>query len=729
MPQTANERLQDLTIAHATYLERYKRDQVRRIVALLNDELEPAVVAKLEARLERIARRGFDVGMHTTAALVNLKAAIDAEIHAFTATAQKMLRAELLQVAKAEAVWQVKTLEKVVPKEVALAARIDFTLPAPQTLKAIVDDGPINGALLKDWFKNMEDSAKRAVTKAVNVGLASGETTAQIVSRVRGTKALGYADGAMQGTRAQVRTAVNQAVSHVQSVASAQAAEANKDILKGEKWSATLDTSTCFPASTPVLTPDGEAHIESLSPGSMVVTHRGRARMVTALVRRSYTGPMVTLTVGGRQLAATADHQILLACGVWQEAGDLRPGQRVAGIGTHLGQERREPVAVFPFERLGLDSDHDVAGRAHASVSAPVPVDTLRVPVGAVDLQSDAAGEHEVHKVAANLDFALMFHSERFQGEPDVAFGRGLPLAATVAAPRAMPARLSLSRAHTEGAGARRAGNGGCRAPASLGAMPAPARPVPKEHRSASLAGYVDGFGPNAISRAVYVPPGVRRWDGERLAAGRADLCDPGVHGDNSAFAAAIHLGPQLAGLVPPSASLAGDLGERQTPCMPTHSEEGTITQISVEYTQDVEVYCLQVEEDSSFVAGGVVAHNCPVCAKLDGQIFPVGEGPPARSIHVGCRCPRIPVLKSWEEMGIKGPKLPAGARASMDGQVPGDLTFGEWLKKQPASRVADVLGSKAAAESFLSGETPLSAFSTSMGRPLSWSQVQKRSA
>lgn len=362
MPQTANERLQSLTIAHATYLERYKRAQVQRIVALLNDELEPAVVAKLEARLERIASRGFDVGMHTTAALQNLKAAIDAEIKAFTATAQKMLRAELLEVAQAEAAWQVKTLEKVVPREVAIAARIDFTLPAPETLRAIVNEGPINGALLRDWFKNLEDNAKRAVTKAVNVGLSTGETTAQIVARVRGTKALGYADGALQGSRAQINATVSTSVAHTTSQARAQSAETNKDILKGEKWSATLDSSTC------------------------------------------------------------------------------------------------------------------------------------------------------------------------------------------------------------------------------------------------------------------------------------------------------------------------------------------------------------------------------PRCAVLDGKVFDLGDGPTTPE-HVNCRCVRVPVLKSWEEMGIKGPKLPVGARASMDGQVPGDLTFGEWLKAQPPHRVADVLGSKAAAESFLAGETPLSAFSTSMGKPLSWSQVQKRSA
>src|SRR5258708_5360510 len=55
-------------------------------------------------------------------------------------------------------------------------------------------------------------------------------------------------------------------------------------------------------------------------------------------------------------------------------------------------------------------------------------------------------------------------------------------------------------------------------------------------------------------------------------------------------------------------------------------------------------VYHLSVEEDESFVAGGVVVHNCPICESLGladpvplGTPFPTGDyGPPA---HPACRC------------------------------------------------------------------------------------------
>jgi hypothetical protein len=57
-------------------------------------------------------------------------------------------------------------------------------------------------------------------------------------------------------------------------------------------------------------------------------------------------------------------------------------------------------------------------------------------------------------------------------------------------------------------------------------------------------------------------------------------------------------------------------------------------------------VHDLQVEEDESFVAGGVVVHNCKICRPLHGQTVPLhqtfdtGLGPVmAPPVHPRCRC------------------------------------------------------------------------------------------
>lgn len=83
---------------------------------------------------------------------------------------------------------------------------------------------------------------------------------------------------------------------------------------------------------------------------------------------------------------------------------------------------------------------------------------------------------------------------------------------------------------------------------------------------------------------------------------------------------------------------------------------------------------------------------TCPQCQGLDGKTFEVGKGVRTPAHHA-CRCVRIPVLKSWREMGFDIDELEPGTRASMNGQVPASLNYNDWLKKQPASVQDEALG------------------------------------
>lgn len=77
-------------------------------------------------------------------------------------------------------------------------------------------------------------------------------------------------------------------------------------------------------------------------------------------------------------------------------------------------------------------------------------------------------------------------------------------------------------------------------------------------------------------------------------------------------------------------------------------------------------------------------------CASLDGQEFPVNEGP-RPPMHYRCRSTTVPVLKSYKEYGLKDPA--PSTRASMDGSVPGKTTYSEWLKRQSVDVQNEVLG------------------------------------
>jgi SPP1 gp7 family putative phage head morphogenesis protein len=83
---------------------------------------------------------------------------------------------------------------------------------------------------------------------------------------------------------------------------------------------------------------------------------------------------------------------------------------------------------------------------------------------------------------------------------------------------------------------------------------------------------------------------------------------------------------------------------------------------------------------------------TCIVCGHLDGNTYDIDEGP-RPPIHGNCRCTTSPVLKSWQELGIALREASAGTRASMDGQVPATVKFGDWLRRRSAAEQDRILG------------------------------------
>lgn len=110
------------------------------------------------------------------------------------------------------------------------------------------------------------------------------------------------------------------------------------------------------------------------------------------------------------------------------------------------------------------------------------------------------------------------------------------------------------------------------------------------------------------------------------------------------------------------------------------------------------------------------------ICITNDGKVFPLDSGP-RPPLHWGCRSHTIPVLKSWEELGIKLKQAPAGTRASMNGQVPADLTYAQWLKQQSVGFQNEVLG-PGKAEIFRRGELTIDRFVDDRSNPLSLKEL-----
>lgn len=123
------------------------------------------------------------------------------------------------------------------------------------------------------------------------------------------------------------------------------------------------------------------------------------------------------------------------------------------------------------------------------------------------------------------------------------------------------------------------------------------------------------------------------------------------------------------------------------------------------------------------------------ICASLDGKRYKIGEGPQP-PIHYNCRSVRVSdfgtadvhrpsnpageryLMEQYtKKTGVKkvGGRWPSGhgkafrkfraeKRAELIGRVPSDITYGEWITRQPKDLVVSIMGEKRA-EAFLSGK------------------------
>lgn len=168
------------------------------------------------------------------------------------------------------------------------------------------------------------------------------------------------------------------------------------------------------------------------------------------------------------------------------------------------------------------------------------------------------------------------------------------------------------------------------------------------------------------------------------------------------------------------------------------------------------EVYKANAEDLKGVeIIGTLDSSTCLQCANLDGNIYPVGEGPRPK-FHFKCRCDTAPVLKSWKELGIPLKELPPGTRASsaltktekkrirklpkderqaimkkLNGQVPATQKYPEWFAKQTKAFQAETFrGGKAGmkrAEYFRSGQLKLKQFIDRKDRPLTLKELEKK--
>lgn len=233
---TVNETLQDEYIAHAESLQKYSLGVVRRIIALLN-RADADLSAALIQALERMPAESFTV--ERMELLLGSVRSLNAQAYA---AVQAELTKDLAEFAAYEAGWQMNLFARALPGSVKVSVPL-VQVTADQVYAAAMSR-PFQGRLLREWASKVEADRMVAVRNAIRTGYVEGKTTADIVRSIRGSRANSYADGFLQRPRKDLEAVVRTAISHTASTARAEFNKANADLIKADKWTATLDTKT-----------------------------------------------------------------------------------------------------------------------------------------------------------------------------------------------------------------------------------------------------------------------------------------------------------------------------------------------------------------------------------------------------------------------------------------------------------------------------------------------------
>lgn len=233
---TANEALQDKAVNHAHDLQRYSVGVIQRMIALLNRP-DARLTAALTEALMQLDRNSFTV-QRMELVLGSVKA-INAQAYA---TLLDALQLEIRGLAGVEAAGQVAGFKAAIPAIVRIKAPV-MAITQEQVYAAALSR-PFQGRLLREWTSDLEASRLDRIRNAVRAGYVEGKTTAEIVQKVRGTRALRYEDGLLNKPRHEVAAVVQTAVSHTAQTARQEMTNANADLIKATAWLSTLDNKT-----------------------------------------------------------------------------------------------------------------------------------------------------------------------------------------------------------------------------------------------------------------------------------------------------------------------------------------------------------------------------------------------------------------------------------------------------------------------------------------------------
>jgi hypothetical protein len=225
---SVNQRLLDAETGHAIELALYSNGVVRRIIGLLN-RTDADLFAQLTVALERLPASAF-----TTDRLEALLGEVRGlNLRAYQQV-ERELTTELRELAAYEAGYQLQLFQSVIPAQVV--ATVGLVAVPAETAYVAAMARPFQGKLLREWATKIEADRMVRVRDAIRIGYVEQQTIGQMVQRLRGTRAKGYADGLLEIDRRSAEAVVRTAVGHTAGVARDRFMEVNSYLIAAVQW-------------------------------------------------------------------------------------------------------------------------------------------------------------------------------------------------------------------------------------------------------------------------------------------------------------------------------------------------------------------------------------------------------------------------------------------------------------------------------------------------------------
>lgn len=576
-------------------------------------------------------------------------------------------------------------------------------LPTEAMLMQLGKDVLIDGAPSSAWWAKQADDLAFRFAAQVRQGVVNSETQEQIVARITGKRG---EPGIMETSRRNARALVHSSVMTAANQARLETFRRNGRFIKGVRWLATLDGHVCFTGETLVLMADGSQRpISEIRENDMVIGGISGLPCRVDYADKRLAPSTVAIHKDGHVIGrATSDHPILTPTG-WREIGSV-------ALSADFSER----------EVLCRDFQAPECATERASQASGERGDTRHLSGVAQTWRADHADHRQGDELRDGLcNGGCPDRSPEYEGpewlQYDGWWGR---------ADRSDPGRELVGQDNGEqsaqGGGPYRAGN-------------APSRDSAVLERSG-----IQGKGQCCEGSQAGGTAERPRLEGSQSGEGCGDhaqeMARPRISGeDGSSAATCSHARSQSAGSLIPFGEhdCGATCGSSQEVLgNPQSTYVGTIGGELI--NEPVEVHTLTIEGDPTFVAGGMIVHNCVRCAALDGQAWNLdGEKLPgtkvtflAPPIHFGDRCVLSPIPKTFRDIGLDIPEPEdAGQRASSLGPVHGKTTFDDFLKRQSPEFVARTLGKKRA-ELFAAGKLTVRDLVSGTGRELTLDELRK---